>query len=55
MLNFGTDFENTGIFVNSFIKYNIMLRQKKLLTIKIIWVSEKKFKNVSGICKKISK
>ncbi len=33
MLNFGTNFEKTGIFVNSFMKHNIKLRQKKFLTI----------------------
>ncbi len=35
----------TRIFVNSFMKHNIKLRQKKLLTINLInliWVSKKK-------------
>ncbi len=32
-LNFGTNFEKSGIIVNSFIKQNIKLKQKKLLTI----------------------
>ncbi len=56
MLNFGTNFEKTGIFVNRFIKQILKLGQKKLLTInflrKVIWESEKNLKTLPKLARK---
>ncbi len=49
-MKLGTNFEKTGIFVNSFMKHNIKLRQKKLPTINFFRennLCQKKFKNTS--------